>query len=562
MRQTIDAAAFQQMVIHAAAAISVEKQQVNDLNVFPVPDGDTGTNMSLTIAAAAGEMKKKSYDTVGQAAQATASALLRGARGNSGVILSLLFRGFAKAIKDRETMDGRDLAIALDFGVAAAYKAVMKPAEGTILTVSRMAAARAAGTAREDNCAEAVLAAAIEEGQAALADTVNQNPVLKKAGVVDAGGKGFLIILQGMLDQLQGKPMPELSEEEPEEEKADFVALSAEEITFAFDTVFIVRKPSPHVNLEPFRTYLNGIGDSLVIGEDDEAFKVHVHTNIPGNALNEAQKYGTLELAKIENMRTQADDLAAGKHVQSTDDLDAVEAELESAPAEEAPAVAAPEKPYGFLAVCAGDGLAAVFRDLGADGVVSGGQTMNPSTESILEGVNKIPAETVFVLPNNGNIIMAAQQCAALTEKQVVVIPTKTVPQGITAMMNVDFDAPDAQAITDAMTGCLSSVTTAQITYAARDSDFDGFAIKEGDYLALMEHQLFGTDRDLDALLDRLARSEDIQSAEFLSIFYGEDVTEEQAQEAAQKFTDACPNAEVNLLPGGQPVYYYMISAE
>ena len=315
MRQTIDAAAFQQMVIHAAAAISAEKQQVNDLNVFPVPDGDTGTNMSLTIAAAAGEMKKTHYDTVGQAAQATASALLRGARGNSGVILSLLFRGFAKAIKDRETMDGRDLAIALDFGVAAAYKAVMKPAEGTILTVSRMAAARAAGTAREDNCVEAVLAAAIEEGQTALADTVNQNPVLKKAGVVDAGGKGFLIILQGMLEELQGKPMPEEAEEEPAEEKADFGALSAEEITFAFDTVFIVRKPFPNVNLDPFRAYLGRIGDSLVIGEDDEAFKVHVHTNIPGEALSEAQKYGTLELAKIENMRTQAEDLAAGKHV-------------------------------------------------------------------------------------------------------------------------------------------------------------------------------------------------------------------------------------------------------
>ena len=562
MRQTIDAAAFQQMVIHAAAAISVEKQQVNDLNVFPVPDGDTGTNMSLTIAAAAGEMKKKSYDTVGQAAQATASALLRGARGNSGVILSLLFRGFAKAIKDRETMDGRDLAIALDFGVAAAYKAVMKPAEGTILTVSRMAAARAAGAAREDNCAEAVLAAAIEEGQTALADTVNQNPVLKKAGVVDAGGKGFLIILQGMLDQLQGRPMPELSEEEPEEEKADFGALSAEEITFAFDTVFIVRKPSPHVNLEPFRTYLNGIGDSLVIGEDDEAFKVHVHTNIPGNALNEAQKYGTLELAKIENMRTQADDLAAGKHVQSTDDLDAVEAELESAPAEETPAVAAPEKKYGFLAVCAGDGLAAVFRDLGADGVVSGGQTMTPSTESILEGVNKIPAETVFVLPNNGNIIMAAQQCAALTEKQVVVIPTKTVPQGITAMMNVDFDAPDAQAITDAMTDCLSSVTTAQITYAARDSDFDGFAIKEGDYLALEEGKLFGTDSSLDTLLHKLAEDAAGRDASFISLYFGQDVQEADAQKAGALFEELCPGAEVAVLPGGQPVYYYIISME
>ena len=563
MRQTIDAAAFQQMVIHAAAAISVEKQQVNDLNVFPVPDGDTDTNMSLTIAAAAGEMKKKSYDTVGQAAQATASALLRGARGNSGVILSLLFRGFAKAIKDRETMDGRDLAIALDFGVAAAYKAVMKPAEGTILTVSRMAAARAAGTAREDNCAEAVLAAAIEEGQTALADTVNQNPVLKKAGVVDAGGKGFLIILQGMLDQLQGRPMPELSEEEPEEEKADFGALSAEEITFAFDTVFIVRKPSPHVNLEPFRTYLNGIGDSLVIGEDDEAFKVHVHTNIPGAALTEAQKYGTLELAKIENMRTQAEDLAAGRHVQSTDDLEAVEEELENqgcAPAE--PVKAAPEKEYGYVAVCAGAGLEAVFRDLGVDGIISGGQTMNPSTEDILREIDRTPAHVVYVLPNNKNIIMAAEQCVRLCEdKTVVVLPTKTVPQGIAAMLAVDPDA-GREELTQIMTEAAQRVRTAEITYAARDSDFDGFAIKEGDYLALMEHQLFGTDRDLDALLDRLARSEDIQSAEFLSIFYGEDVTEEQAQEAAQKFTDACPNAEVNLLPGGQPVYYYMISAE
>ena len=563
MRQTIDAAAFQQMVIHAAAAISVEKQQVNDLNVFPVPDGDTGTNMSLTIAAAAGEMKKKSYDTVGQAAQATASALLRGARGNSGVILSLLFRGFAKAIKDRETMDGRDLAIALDFGVAAAYKAVMKPAEGTILTVSRMAAARAAGTAREDNCAEAVLAAAIEEGQTALADTVNQNPVLKKAGVVDAGGKGFLIILQGMLDQLQGKPMPELGGEEPEEEKADFGALSAEEITFAFDTVFIVRKPSPHVNLEPFRTYLNGIGDSLVIGEDDEAFKVHVHTNIPGAALTEAQKYGTLELAKIENMRTQAEDLAAGRHVQSTDDLEAVEEELENqgcAPAQ--PVKAAPEKEYGYVAVCAGAGLEAVFRDLGVDGVISGGQTMNPSTEDILREIDRTPAHVVYVLPNNKNIIMAAEQCVRLCEdKTVVVLPTKTVPQGIAAMLAVDPDV-GREELTQIMTEAAQRVRTAEITYAARDSDFDGFAIKEGDYLALMEHQLFGTDRDLDALLDRLARSEDIQSAEFLSIFYGEDVTEEQAQEAAQKFTDACPNAEVNLLPGGQPVYYYMISAE
>lgn len=564
MTKTIDAAAFQQMVIHAAASINAEKQQINDLNVFPVPDGDTGTNMSLTIGAAATELKKNQYATVGLAAKAAASALLRGARGNSGVILSLLFRGFAKGIKECETIDGRDLAIALDFGVAAAYKAVMKPAEGTILTVSRMAAARAAGAAREDNCLESVLQAAIEEGQIALDNTINQNPVLKKAGVVDAGGKGFLVILQGMLDEIRGVPMPQSEQEEESApaEKADFAAMAAEDITFAFDTVFIVRKHTENVDLDPFRKYLNSIGDSLVIGEDDEAFKVHVHTNIPGEALTEAQKYGTLELAKIENMRTQADDLAAGKHVQSTDDLDAVEAELESVPVEETPAVAAPEKPYGFLAVCAGDGLAAVFRDLGADGVVSGGQTMNPSTESILEGVNKIPAETVFVLPNNGNIIMAAQQCAALTEKQVVVIPTKTVPQGITAMMNVDFDAPDAQTITDAMTGSLSSVTTAQITYAARDSDFDGFAIKEGDYLALEEGKLFDTDGSLDTLLHKLAEDAAGREASFISLYFGEDVQEADAQKAGALFEEVCPGAEVAVLSGGQPVYYYIISME
>ena len=564
MRQTIDAAAFQQMVIHAAAAISAEKQQVNDLNVFPVPDGDTGTNMSLTIAAAAAEMKKTRYGTVGQAAQATASALLRGARGNSGVILSLLFRGFSKAIKDRETIDGRDLAIALDFGVAAAYKAVMKPAEGTILTVSRMAAARAAGAAREDNCLESVLAAAIDEGQTALADTVNQNPVLKKAGVVDAGGKGFLIILQGMLDELQGVSMPEAGEEEPAaEEKADFGALSAQEITFAFDTVFIVRKPSPKVNLEPFRAYLNRIGDSLVIGEDDEAFKVHVHTNIPGEVLTEAQKYGVLELAKIENMRTQAEDLAAGRHVQSTDDLEAVEEELErreSAPEE--PVKAAPEKEYGYVAVCAGAGLEAVFRDLGVDGVISGGQTMNPSTEDILREIDRTPAHVVYVLPNNKNIILAAEQCVRLCEdKTVVVLPTKTVPQGIAAMLAVDPEAGQEE-LTELMTQAAAKVRTAEITYAARDSDFGGVEIKEGDYLALLEHQLFGTDQNLEQLLERLAQAEAIQSAEFISIFYGEDVTEAQAQKAADLVTAACPNAEINLLPGGQPVYYYLISAE
>ena len=565
MRESIDGASFAQAVIHAAASLNLRKQEINELNVFPVPDGDTGTNMSLTIGTAATELRKKQPRTVGEAASTTASALLRGARGNSGVILSLLFRGLSKAVKDRDTIDGRDLAIALDFGVAAAYKAVMKPAEGTILTVSRLAAAKAADAARQTpNDPEAVLAAAIAEGQLALEHTTEMNPVLKKAGVVDAGGKGFLVILQGMLDSLRGEPMPE---EEggsgaASEQKTDYAAIAAEEITFTFDTVFIVRKTADFKGVEGFEAYLNSIGDSLVIGEDDDCFKVHVHTDIPGAALTEAQKYGTLELAKIENMRTQAEDLAAGRHIQSTDDLDAVEAELEGEPAPGGRKIAAPEKKYGVVAVAAGDGLAAVFKDLGADGVISGGQTMNPSTDDILREIDATPAEIVFVLPNNKNIIMAAEQCIRLVEgKQVVVLPTKTVPQGISALMVMDPEA-DTEANVQAMQEALSRVHTSEITYAARDSDFDGFAIKRGDYLALTEHQLFGTDRKVEKLLRRLAEADDQQNAEFINIFYGEDVTEREAQKALKLFTECCPNAEITLLSGGQPVYYYMISAE
>ena len=557
MRQTINGAELRRMIISAAASIEIHKQDLNELNVFPVPDGDTGTNMSMTINAASADLRKAEDPELYAASKIAASAMLRGARGNSGVILSLLFRGLSKGLKGMETAGAAAFAAAMQEGVSAAYKAVMKPAEGTVLTVSRLAAKRAVDTVAEgETDIEKVLEEALKEGWDALAQTTDMNPVLKKAGVVDAGGKGYLLILEGMLAELRGELMPEVTEDAQTQDKADFAALSEEDITFTFDTVFIVRK-TVDKSLESFRAYLNSIGDSLVIGEDDDAFKVHVHTDIPGAALTEAQKYGTLELAKIENMRTQAEDLAAGRQAQSTDDLDAVEAELE-APA----APAAPEKPYGFLAVCAGDGLAAVFRDLGADGVVSGGQTMNPSTESILEGVEKIPAETVFVLPNNGNIIMAAQQCDALTEKRVIVIPTKTVPQGITAMMNVDFEAPDADSITEAMNESLSTVTTAQITYAARNSDFDGFDIKEGDYLALEEGKLFGTDSSLDVLLEKLAADAVERSAGFISLYFGEDVSEEEAQKAAQVFEDRCPDAEVAVLSGGQPVYYYIISME
>ena len=550
MTEKISGGAFKQMVAFGAACITREKQAINDLNVFPVPDGDTGTNMSLTIQTAAAELKKCEPATVGEAAKITASALLRGARGNSGVILSLLFRGLSKSAKGLEEMDGVQLAAAMSEGVTTAYGAVMKPAEGTVLTVSRLAAARAEEAAQEQNCAEYVLAEAIATGY-------EMNPVLKKAGVVDAGGKGYLIILEGMLSSLRGEPMPEV-EEEPEHDKADFAAIGDEDITFAFDTVFIVRKNDPNVDLAPFRAYLDSIGDSLVIGEDDESFKVHVHTDTPGEALTAAQRYGTLELAKIENMRTQAADLAAGRKAQSTDDLDAIEAELEQAEQAEVPA----EKRYGFLAVCAGDGLAAAFRDLGVDRVVSGGQTMNPSTEAILREVNHTPSEIVFVLPNNKNIVMAAQQCVGLTEKQVIVVPTHSIPQGISAMMSVDTAEEDPQAILAAMTEAAAAVTTAQITYAARNSDFDGFAINEGDYLALLDGKLFGTERDITSLLTRLAALAAEREAAFVTLFYGEGVSQEEAEAAQALFTEACPETEVSLLSGGQPVYYYTISIE
>ena len=557
MTEKISGGAFKQMVAFGAACITREKQAINDLNVFPVPDGDTGTNMSLTIQTAAAELKKCEPATVGEAAKITASALLRGARGNSGVILSLLFRGLSKSAKGLEEMDGVQLAAAMSEGVTTAYGAVMKPAEGTVLTVSRLAAARAEEAAQEQNCAEYVLAEAIATGYETLAETTEMNPVLKKAGVVDAGGKGYLIILEGMLSSLRGEPMPEV-EEEPEHDKADFAAIGDEDITFAFDTVFIVRKNDPNVDLAPFRAYLDSIGDSLVIGEDDESFKVHVHTDTPGEALTAAQRYGTLELAKIENMRTQAADLAAGRKAQSTDDLDAIEAELEQAEQAEVPA----EKRYGFLAVCAGDGLAAAFRDLGVDRVVSGGQTMNPSTEAILREVNHTPSEIVFVLPNNKNIVMAAQQCVGLTEKQVIVVPTHSIPQGISAMMSVDTAEEDPQAILAAMTEAAAAVTTAQITYAARNSDFDGFAINEGDYLALLDGKLFGTERDITSLLTRLAALAAEREAAFVTLFYGEGVSQEEAEAAQALFTEACPETEISLLSGGQPVYYSTISIE
>ena len=589
MKDYIDAAAFKEMILCADAALHHNIQAINDLNVFPVPDGDTGTNMGLTINNAASELRKKDFDTISAAADCVASAMLRGARGNSGVILSLLFRGISKRLKGLETAGAAEFTGAMNDGVAAAYKAVMKPAEGTILTVSRLAS-QAAGKAVEKGAdLEASLVEAIRSGEEALADTVNQNPVLKKAGVIDAGGKGYMVILTAILSSLRGEVHSgdAVSAEDTASGSNGPGGFTKEFITFAFDTVYVVRKKSPDVNLEPLRRYLDSIGDSLVISDDDEIFKVHVHTDMPGNALNESQKYGTLELAKIENMVTQAEQLERGEKAQTTDDLDAIEDELErkqhedegggqlksaadkaeQSAAPDADYIAEPEKEYGVVAVCAGDGMARLFLDdLGVDNVVTGGQTMNPSTDDILKAIQHTPASTVFVFPNNKNIIMAAEQCVGLTDKKVIVMPSRTVPQGVSALLNFVPGEPDdptpVENLVGAMGEAMGNVHTAMVTYAARDSDFDGHAIHAGEYLALLDGQLIGSYTNTKTLFKELSWAIDDFRPEFITVYYGEDVTEEEATAAAETMVGNFPDADVNVVDGGQPVYYYMISAE
>ena len=543
MRQTINGDDFRRLIISAAASIEIHRQQLNELNVFPVPDGDTGTNMSMTAGSAAADLRKAEDPTLEKAAAITASAMLRGARGNSGVILSLLFRGISRKLKGQTVCDGVLWAQALQEGVNAAYKAVMKPAEGTILTVARLAAAQAAAASMENNYFEYVQEAAIAEAKRALADTVNQNPVLKKAGVVDAGGKGWVFALEAMLSALRGEDVvvPEGTGEAQVNEQAMFSDFKEEDITFTYCTEFIISRQGDK-DPETLRAFLSGLGDSLVLVDDDEIIKVHVHTNDPGAALHEAVNYGSFVTVKIENMRLQHTEKVLSEQ-------------------ELAPKIAEPEKPLGVVAVCAGAGLADVFSNLGVDGIITGGQTMNPSTQDILEAVNKVPAETVYVLPNNKNIIMAAQQVDGLTSKHVVVIPSKTVPQGVTAMLSFNPDGTDEEN-REAMTEALGTVETMQLTYAARDSEFDGYKIHEGDYLAMYGSSLFGTSQDIQVLLKALAEKVRDEGKEYITIYYGEDIQEKRAQKTADLFAEICPDADVNLLNGGQPVYYYLISAE
>ena len=545
MRQTINGADFRRLLISAAANIEIHKQPINELNVFPGPDGDTGTNMSMTINAAAADLRKLEDPTLEKAASAAASAMLRGARGNSGVILSLLFRGLSKGLKGKTECDGTTLANALQEGVDAAYKAVMKPAEGTILTVARLSAASAREAAKENNFIEFVLQATIDSAKEALANTINQNPVLKKAGVVDAGGKGWVLALEAMMSSLQGDDIvvPEGGVEAASaKEAADFSDFDEEDITFTYCTEFIINRENDK-NPEDLRAFLSGLGDSLVLVDDDEIIKVHVHTDHPGKAMEEALTYGSFVTVKVENMRLQHTE-----KVMSEQEL-------------KASVVAAPEKTFGVVSVCAGKGLASVFGDLGCDGIISGGQTMNPSTQDILTVVNQVPAEIVFVLPNNKNIIMAAEQVDALTEKTVVVIPSKTVPQGVTAMLSFNPDGTKEENISE-MTEALANVNTMQVTYAARNSDFDGYDIHEGDYLGMFNGALSGTSRSLSEVLRGLAAKVAASGKEYITIYTGADTSERQAQKAVDIFSKACPNADINLLPGGQPVYYFLISAE
>ena len=548
MTQQISGELYKKMIINAAAAIENNKQEINDLNVFPVPDGDTGTNMSLTIGAAESALSTMTPGTMGHVAEVTASALLRGARGNSGVILSLLFRGFSKSLKDVDAANAKEFAVALTSGVESAYKAVMKPAEGTILTVSRLAADAAVAAAETESDIEKVLEKTLEAGHAALAETINQNPVLQKAGVIDAGGKGYLYIVDGMLQAIRGVTIEKSAPTVAENEKADFAQYTAEDIKFAYCTEFIIERKQTSKDANRLRDYLDVRGDSIVVVDDEAIIKVHVHTNDPGVVLTEVLTYGSLMAIKIENMKEQHSEAVA-------------EAESAASSAASAPAVQEEMKDFAFVTVCAGKGLEEIFHKLGVDRVITGGQTMNPSTEDILEKIISAPSDTVFVLPNNKNIIMAAEQCIPLTEKRVIVIPTKSIPQGVSAMLATD-DVDDIEEMQTLMKEAAKKVHTALATTAARNSVFDGQKIKKGSHLALVDDALIASSNDFNEVVAKVAEKLSTYDPEFITIFTGEDAKEEEIKEVSEFVSSYAPNVELTVIDGGQPVYRYIVSAE
>ncbi len=549
-------------IISAANNLSNNRKPVDDLNVFPVPDGDTGTNMSMTLSNAVRELEKVSGETAGKVAQINASALLRGARGNSGVITSLLFRGFAKGIGSDENVTAENLAAAFKLGVEAAYKAVMKPTEGTILTVARIASERATAAFEAGKDALAVFADAIEGAKQALAETPELLPMLKKAGVVDAGGQGFVIILEGMMSVFRDGVIiasnTQSSAEEPEEEnEARNAAGEFEtEITFTYCTEFIVKR-DPECEKEPqeLRAYLETIGDCVVVVDDEEIIKVHVHTDHPGNAFENGLTFGSLTNMKVENMRDQHE---RAKH----DAANAKKAPAKTADLSEKIEPVEITKPVGFVSVCAGDGIAALFQDLGVDTIVSGGQTMNPSTDNILRAIESTPAETVYVLPNNKNIIMAAEQAIPISTRKVIVLHTRTIPQGITAMLNFDESA-DTETNAIAMQKAAEKIATGQVTFAARDSDFDGHKIKQGEIMAMTGGKISFVDTDIEKATLKLIKSMIKRDSQFVTVIYGQDVSDAQAASLEEQLNEKFGSkVEITFVSGGQPVYYYIISVE
>lgn len=530
--------------ISGANNLANKRAEVDALNVFPVPDGDTGTNMSMTFSAGAEEMLKIEDDaTVEYVSKTAASAFLRGARGNSGVILSLLFRGLAKGMKGKETATGSDLANAVAIGVDAAYKAVMKPTEGTILTVARRAAEKAGEIIRYDDSVTAVFYGMYLQGRKTLAETPDMLPVLKKSGVVDAGGQGLVYIMEGVWEYLEKGKVVELAGAAEESEP--------EEAAFAYCTELIVDRTNARKDAEELRRSLSGIGDIQAMSSDDSVIKLHIHSNDPGKVISEALVYGKLSTVKVENMENgHTDTLGCEK-----EEKESKKQVFEYAPVNE-------DTDYGFVSVVAGSGLTDVFKDLGCDNIVSGGQTMNPSTEDILAAIQATPAKTVFVLPNNKNIIMAATQAAELADRNTVVIPSRSVPQGITAMLSFSYDASAAEN-TEEMNNALSTVATGSITFAARDSDFDGIKITEGELLALKEGKMLYTGKDISLIARRLGKALTNKNTSLITIYYGEDVTPDQAESVKEAvMSGISKDIDVGVVYGGQPVYYYIISAE
>lgn len=533
--------------ISAAHSIANKKKSVDELNVFPVPDGDTGTNMSMTIGNSLAELENLSSDApCSTVSQTMASCLLRGARGNSGVILSLIFRGFAKALQGKTEMTAEDLVNALELGVQGAYKSVMKPTEGTILTVARESAEKAREILHTTNDPTAIMTDVCIQAKLSLDETPKLLPALAKAGVVDAGGMGLLIIFEAMRDVFNGGSIVPLNDPEGAktvtvENFASTVGQYDAEIHFTYCTEMLITKKQGCDDPAKLRAYLETIGDCVVVVEDDEIIKVHVHTNNPGKAIEKGLEFGCINLPKIENMKLQHE----AKQKQS---------KREFTPAK-------PEKEFGFVAVAAGKGIEAMFRDAGTDCIVQGGQTMNPSTEDLLAAIMSCPAETVFVLPNNKNIIMAAEQAVKLADRRVCVLQTRTIPQGMAAMLAFD---PDADFNTNRleMTNALEHVSTGQITFAARDSDFEGHSIKQGEILALDNGKLSFVEKDLAKAAYKLTKRLVKGDSSFVTILYGSDVTDDAAEALSKQVSSKFSNVEVNLINGGQPVYYYIISVE